>query len=288
MEPMKIGFIGAGLMGAGMVRQLAGAGHSVRLYARTASKAADLPAELAPTIRDGVEGMDLACCCVTDSADVAQVVEEILKAENPPRVLVELSTIAPSVARKLAARCAGKGIGYLDCPVSGGPEGAASGTLAIMCGGDAAHLQVASPALDAMGDPAKRMHFGPVGSGLVAKLVNNMLVASITAATIEALGVGQREGLDPAVLREAVLAATGASWQLQYRIPNALAGNFAAGFTTDNLRKDLGHAADLAPGPTPFLELSRRLYDGVDGSLDFVALAREFMDLPAPTERDSR
>ncbi len=284
---MRIGFVGAGLMGAGMVRQLVGAGHTVRLYARTASKAAGLPAELVSTITAAVEGMDLACSCVTDSADVVQVVEAILRADNPPPVLVELSTIAPSVARELAARCEARGVNYLDCPVSGGPEGAASGTLAIMCGGDARSLAVAAPALDVMGDPAKRVHFGPVGSGLVAKLVNNMLVASITAATVEALGVGQREGLDPAVLREAVLAATGASWQLQYRIPNALAGNFAAGFTTDNLRKDLGHAAALTPGPTPFLELSRHLYDDVDGSLDFVALARYFMDLPASTERDS-
>lgn len=284
---MRIGFVGAGLMGAGMVRQLVGAGHTVRLYARTASKAAGLPAELVSTITAAVEGMDLACSCVTDSADVVQVVEAILRADNPPPVLVELSTIAPSVARELAARCEARGVNYLDCPVSGGPEGAASGTLAIMCGGDARSLAVAAPALDVMGDPAKRVHFGPVGSGLVAKLVNNMLVASITAATVEALGVGQREGLDPAVLREAVLAATGASWQLQYRIPNALAGNFAAGFTTDNLRKDLGHAAALTPGPTPFLKLSRHLYDDVDGSLDFVALARHFMDLPASTERDS-
>ncbi len=284
---MRIGFVGAGLMGAGMVRQLVGAGHTVRLYARTASKAAGLPAELVSTITAAVEGMDLACSCVTDSADVVQVVEAILRADNPPPVLVELSTIAPSVARELAARCEARGVNYLDCPVSGGPEGAASGTLAIMCGGDARSLAAAAPALDVMGDPAKRVHFGPVGSGLVAKLVNNMLVASITAATVEALGVGQREGLDPAVLREAVLAATGASWQLQYRIPNALAGNFAAGFTTDNLRKDLGHAAALTPGPTPFLKLSRHLYDDVDGSLDFVALARHFMDLPASTERDS-
>ena len=281
---MKIGFVGAGLMGSGMVTRLAAAGHEVSLFARSPAKAAGLPATLAPTVTAAIDGADLACSCVTDSADVARVVDEILLAGNPPAVLVELSTIAPSVARELAAKCAARGVAYLDCPVSGGPEGAASGTLSIMCGGDLAALGVAAPALDAMGDRAKRMHFGPVGSGLVAKLVNNMLVASITAATIEALGVGQREGLDPAQLREAVLGATGASWQLQHRIPNALAGNFAAGFTTDNLRKDLGHAADLSPEKTPFLALSRRLYADVEGSLDFVALAREFMDLPIATE----
>ena len=92
--------------------------------------------------------------------------------------MVEMSTIAPAVARELAERCAARGVAYLDCPVSGGTAGAAEGTLAIMCGGDAEALERAAPALDAMGDPAKRVHCGPVGLGLVAKLVNNMLVAS--------------------------------------------------------------------------------------------------------------
>lgn len=277
---MRVGFIGAGLMGAGMVRCLAGAGHEVHLYARTPAKAAGLPATLHPDVASAVAGADLACSCVTDSDDVRGVVDALLASESPPPVLVELSTIAPSVAAELAERCAARGVAYLDCPVSGGPQGAAAGSLAIMCGGDPAALAAAAPALDAMGDPAKRVHFGTVGTGLVAKLVNNMLVATITAATLEALGAGQRAGVDPVALRESILAATGASWQLEHRIPNAFTGDFAAGFTTDNLRKDLGHAAGIARGPMPFLDLARGLYADVDGSLDFVALAERFMDVP--------
>ena len=210
---LRVGFVGAGLMGAGMVRNLAAAGHRVRLYARTPARAAGLPAELAPGAAQAVDGADIACSCVTDSDDVREVVLAMLEAPAPPPVLVEMSTIAPAVARELAAASAERGVAYCDCPVSGGPAGAEAGTLAIMCGGEAWALERARPALDAMGDPAKRVHCGPVGSGLVAKLVNNLLVAVISAATAEALAVGQRAGVDPALLREVVLRSSGSSWR---------------------------------------------------------------------------
>ncbi len=134
---MRIGFVGAGLMGSGMVRNLAAAGHDVVLYARSPSRARDLPAAPAPSVAEAVDGADLACSCVTDSDDVREVVAGVLAAPAPPPALVEMSTIAPAVARELAAGCAARGVAYLDCPVSGGPAGAAAGTLAFMCGGDA-------------------------------------------------------------------------------------------------------------------------------------------------------
>jgi len=279
---VRIGFVGAGLMGAGMVRNLAAAGHEVRLYARTPAKAAGLPATLAAGVTDAVDGADLACSCVTDSPDVQAIVADLLAAAAPPPVLVELSTIGPAVARELAAQCATRGVGYLDCPVSGGPAGAETGTLAIMCGGEAADLERAAPALDAMGDPAKRLHCGPVGAGLVAKLVNNLMAASIAASTAEALGLGQRAGVDPALLREVVRGATGASWQLEFLFPRVLAGDHRPGFTARNLVKDLGHARALADGaPLPFGDVVSALFAEVPGDLDYGAVARRFMDLPS-------
>ncbi len=278
---MRIGFVGAGLMGSGMVRNLAAAGHEVHLYARTPSKAAGLPATLAASVTEAGEGADLACSCVTDSPDVREVVAGLLAAQAPPPMLVELSTIAPAVARELASDCADRGVAYLDCPVSGGPPGAEAGTLAIMCGGDPEALERAAPALDAMGDPARRVRCGPVGAGLVAKLVNNLLAAVISAGTAEALGLGQRAGVDPAVLRRVVLGATGASWQLENLFPRVLAGDHRPGFTARNLVKDLGHARGLDPDAAlPFGQTAAALFAEVPGDLDYGAVARRFMDLP--------
>lgn len=279
---MRIGFVGAGLMGAGMVRNLAAAGHEVRLYARTPDRARDLPATLVAGPAEAADGADLFASCVTDSPDVRQVVDAMLAAPRPAPVLVEMSTIAPAVARELAERCAARGVAYLDCPVSGGPTGAAAGTLAIMCGGDADALARATPALDAMGDPEKRFHCGPVGQGLVAKLVNNMLVASITAATAEALGAGQRAGLDPALAREVVMRSSGDSWQLRNLFPRVLAGDHVPGFTVRNLLKDLGHARDLDEREQRLAGEARALLERSDPDADYGALARWLMDLPAP------
>lgn len=277
---LRVGFVGAGLMGAGMVRNLAAAGHEVSLYARTPEKARGLPAVLAPDVASAVAGRDVACSSVTDSGDVAEVVDALLAAPAPPPVLVELSTIAPAVARDLAGRCAPRGVAYLDCPVSGGPPGAEAGTLAVMCGGPADALARAAPVLDAIGDPAKRVHCGPVGAGLVAKLVNNLLVAVIAAGTAETLGVGQRAGLDPAVARDVVLRSTGASWQLEHLFPRVLAGDHRPGFRARDLRKDLGHARDLAAGPLAIGDAAAALFDEVPGELDYGAVARLLMDLP--------
>lgn len=277
---MRIAFVGLGLMGAPMVRNLVAAGHTVTGYARTPARAAALGIPLAADIATAVAEADVLCVCVTDSADTRQVVTAAITAPRPPRLVIDFSTIAPAVARAVADDCAARGIAFVDCPVSGGPPGAEAGTLAVMCGGDAAALEVAAPVLDAVGDPAKRVHCGPVGAGLVAKLVNNLLVAVISAATAEALGLGQRAGLDPAVQRQVLMAASGDSWQLRNLFPRVLAGDHRPGFTVRNLLKDLGHARDLADPPPAFGELATSLLEAVDPDADYGAVARLFMDLP--------
>jgi 3-hydroxyisobutyrate dehydrogenase-like beta-hydroxyacid dehydrogenase len=280
---MRIGFVGAGLMGAGMVRNLAAAGHEVHLYARRPESAAGLPVAVAGSVAAAMDGADIGMSCVTDSPDVEEVVRAMLAARTRPPVMVETSTIAPSVARALAEECRRAGVGYLDCPLSGGPPGAAAGTLAVMVGGDADALEHARPALDAIGDPERRVHCGDVGLGLVAKLVNNLLVAVIAAGTAEALGVGQRAGLDPALAREVVMRASGDSWQLRNLFPRVVAGDHRPGFTTRNLLKDLGHASDLHGAPLALGDAARSLLDQTPADLDYGAVARLLMELPEPT-----
>ncbi len=267
-------------MGAGMIRNLAGAGYEVRVYARTASRAEGLPAIPVANVAAAVDGANLLLLSITDSDDVIEVVAAAMAAPVPPLCIVDTSTIAPAAAREAARMAAAGGCEYLDCPVSGGPPGADAGTLAVMCGGSAAGIATAAPVLNAIGDPAKRVHCGPVGSGLVAKLVNNLLVAIISAGTAEALGMGQRAGVDPAVLTRVVGAASGDSWQLQNLFPRVLRGDNRPGFRARDLRKDLGHARDLAGGPLAIGDAASALFDQVDGALDYGAVARLLMDLP--------
>jgi len=277
---MRVGVVGAGLMGAGMIRNLADAGYEVRVYARTASRAEGLPAIPVADVAAAVDGANLLLLSVTDSDDVIEVVGAAMAAPVPPLIIVDTSTIAPAAAREAAVLAAAGGCEYLDCPVSGGPPGANAGTLAVMCGGSAAGMSAAAPVLNAIGDPAKRVHCGPVGSGLVAKLVNNLLVAIISAGTAEAFGMGQRAGVDPAVLTRVVGAASGDSWQLQNLFPRVLRGDHRAGFRARDLRKDLGHARDLAGAPLAIGDAASALFDQVDGALDYGAVARLLMDLP--------
>lgn len=278
---MHVAFVGIGLMGSGMVRNLVAAGHEVVGWARTPSRVTGTGVPLAPDLAAALRGADALCVCVTDSDDAAQVVRAALAAGAPPLV-IDFSTIAPAVARTLHAECAARGVAHLDCPVSGGPPGAEAGTLAVMCGGEADAVARAAPLLDAVGDPAKRVHCGPSGAGLVAKLVNNLLVAVIAAATAEALGLGQRAGLEPEIQRQVLMASSGDSWQLRNLFPRVLAGDHRPGFTTRNLLKDLGHAADLSETPLAFGGLARGLLERVDPDLDYGAVARLLMDLPGP------
>lgn len=277
---MRVGVVGAGLMATGMIRNIAAGGHEVVVHARTPAKAEGLPASMAPDVATAVDGADISLLSVTDSADVLDVVRQAMSAASPPPVIIDTSTIAPAAAREAAAIAAAGGSEYLDCPVSGGPPGAAAGTLAVMCGGSADDVAAAAPVLDLIGDPAKRVHCGPVGSGLVAKLVNNLLVAIISAGTAEAFGIGQRAGVAPEVLAQVVTASSGDSWQLRNLFPRVMAGDHAPGFRTRDLRKDLGHARDLAGRPLHMGDPVYDLFTQVDGSLDYGAVARLFMDLP--------
>lgn len=288
-EPARVGFVGLGVMGLPMARNLLKAGYEVSGWGRreeTARRAAGAGVEIRGSLAAVAADADFLVTMVTTSSDVEAVVlgpSGLLAAARPGTVLVDMSTIAPSTSRRLAAECAARGVVFLDAPVSGGSFGAEAGTLSIMAGGDEAGFARARPLFEAMGDPARCFHTGGVGSGEVVKLVNNMLVGAIAASTLEALLLGVRAGVPLRTLVDVVSVSSGGSTQLEGQLRlRGLAGKFEPGFATDLLAKDLGLALDLAAERgqrVPFAELARETFARSQaaghGSDDYSALLRE-------------
>lgn len=247
---LRVGFIGLGAMGLPMARNIAKAGFPLTVWARHPKSAETLRSDgtgWANSPQDLASRSDAVISMVTNSPDVHDLVmreDGILAGARKGCVIIDMSTIAPSVSRELAGRCAERGVAFLDAPVSGGTQGAEAGTLSIMVGGDTQAFQRAQPILNATG---KRVfHVGPSGSGEVIKLVNNTLVAIIAAGTAEALLMGRKAGADVGVMAEVIGASTGASWQLANQFPlRAFSGSFQPGFMTNLLLKDLRLALDL-------------------------------------------
>jgi 3-hydroxyisobutyrate dehydrogenase-like beta-hydroxyacid dehydrogenase len=202
---------------------------------------------------------------VTNSPDVQELMcgsHGILAGAAGGLIVVDTSTIAPSVSRALAGAASEKGVALLDAPVSGGTQGAQAGTLTVMAAGDATAFEKARPVLEALGKNI--FHVGPSGAGQVIKLVNNILVGVIAGATAEALVLGAKAGADVATMAQVVGVSAGASWQLANQFPiRAFNGSFKPGFMTDLLCKDLGLALELGEemcSPLFFTALARQLY----------------------------
>ena len=279
---MRVGFVGAGLMGAPMVRRLVEAGHHVTVSSRDPDRLADTGWPVVGSPAEAAEGAEVVCSIVPDSPEVAAVVDSVLKTAGTGTVIVEMSTISPTTARELASRCAAAGVDYLDCPVSGGPVGADAGTLAIWVGGPEAALERARPVLDVIGQADRVRHCGAVGAGLAVKLANNFLGAVNAAASAEALALAREAGVDPALVVEAVSDGTGANWQLANLYPRkVLRGDFEPGFRITHMLKDLRIAAEVAGElglDLPELALARaRLEEArarFGDDLDYGAVAR--------------
>lgn len=265
---LRVGFIGLGAMGMHMARNIMTAGFPLTVWARrpeTAEALRQEGAEWAESPAALAGASDIVITIVTNSPDVQVLVtgdHGLLAGARPGLVIVDMSTIAPAVTRSLAERCARQEVALLDAPVSGGTQGAEKGTLAIMVGGETDAFDRARPVLAAMGD--KIFHVGPSGAGEVIKLVNNMLVGAIAAATAEALVLGVKAGADVATMAQVIGASTGSSWQLANQFPlRAFSGTFTPGFMTDLLIKDLGLALDLGAeehAPLFLTSLTRQLY----------------------------
>lgn len=257
----RIGFIGLGIMGEGMARNLLRANFSLRVWNRTASRveplvdagatAASSPAELAAQ-------SDIIITCVSDTPDVEAVLlgpDGVIEGAQPGALVIDMSTINPLVTRTIAARLNERGVQMLDAPVSGGSEGAARGTLSIMVGGDAADVERAMPVLRAMGTTIT--HVGAQGDGQMVKLVNQILVVGNALAMSEALLFAQAGGLDLQKTLEAVSPGAAGSWMLSNRGPQILARDWRPGFTIDLQQKDLRLVLDAADAlGTPMLGAS--------------------------------
>jgi len=238
---LRVGFAGLGAMGLPMARNLHRAGLLTAAWNRTAAKAetlcAETGAEAAATPAALAAQCDVVVTCVSADQDLLDVVEAMAPALRAGAIVVDCSTVAARTARAAAARLAEVGAGFLDCPVSGGTEGAVAGTLSIMVGGAAEHLEGARPALEAMGSTI--VHMGPAGAGQAAKATNQIMVAGINQAVTEALAFGRAQGLPMEKVIAALEKGAAGNWFLSKRGPTMIRGEFPLGFKVALHAKDL-------------------------------------------------
>jgi 3-hydroxyisobutyrate dehydrogenase len=243
MGSERVGFVGLGIMGRGMSRNLLDAGHDLTVWNRTPERAdplveagatlADSPAQLAGRV-------DVVISCVSDTPDVKEVLlgdAGVVAGADAGTLVIDCSTISPQVTRDIAAALAERNIEMLDAPVSGGSEGAANGTLSIMVGGPEEQFTRARPLFDAMGDTVT--HVGGHGDGQAVKLVNQILVVHNMLGVSEALLLAAAEGLDLERTLDAVSGGAAGSWMLSNRGPQAIVRDWSPGFTIDLQQKDL-------------------------------------------------
>ena len=250
-EPRDVAFLGLGVMGYPMAGHLAGAGHRVTVYNRTAAKSAEWVAAhggaSAPTPAAAATAADIVFACVGNDDDLRSVTlgdAGAFAGMKNGALFVDHTTASASVARELAAAAAAKGLRFVDAPVSGGNLGAINGALTVMCGGDEGAFAEARPVAMAF---AKAMTLlGPSGSGQLAKMVNQIAIAGLVQGLSEAIAFGERSGLDMKAVLEVIGKGAAQSWQMDNRGPTMIDGKFDFGFAVDWMRKDLGMALEEA------------------------------------------
>lgn len=245
---MRVGFVGLGAMGSHMARNLKRAALLTAVWNRTAEKGRSLAAELgveAPaTLAELATGVDAIVICVSADSDVLEVVRALAPGLASGSLVIDCSTVAADTARKAAELLAKQGVEFLDCPVSGGVEGAREGTLAIMSGGTTQAFERAHPVLEAMGRTIT--HFGPTGSGQAAKATNQIMCAGIIEAVSEAMAFARAQGLPLEKLIDTLGKGAGSSWYFVHRAPNMARGSYPAGFRVRLHAKDLTICRDMA------------------------------------------
>ena len=267
MTQPTVGFIGLGIMGRGMARNIANAGFPLFVYNRTASRMAELAdvgAKPTTSPADVARHCDIIITCVSDTPDVEAVItgpDGVIHGLKPGALVIDMSTISPQATVALAEQIRAHGGTMLDAPVSGGSEGAAKGTLSIMVGGDADDFNRAFPVFQAMGKNI--VHVGAQGAGQTVKLVNQILVVGNALAMSEALLFAQAGGVDLQKALTAVSGGAAGSWMLSNRGPQILNRDWRPGFTIDLQQKDLRlvlAAADEVGVPLPGTALIFQLY----------------------------
>ncbi len=247
----KLAFLGLGVMGFPMAGHLAARGHQVTVYNRNPAKAATWVAKhgqaSAPTPRAAARGADFVMACVGNDDDLRQVCtgpDGAFAGMSGGAVFVDHTTVSAQVTRELAEVAGSLGLGYLDAPLSGGQAGAENGQLSIMCGGQQAQFDRAEPVLAAYARICRRL--GEVGSGQLAKMMNQICIAGLMQGLSEALAFGQKAGLDGAAVVEVISQGAAGSWQMVNRHKTMLEDRFDFGFAVDWMRKDLGICLDTA------------------------------------------
>ncbi|CAA0116358.1 3-hydroxyisobutyrate dehydrogenase [Halioglobus japonicus] len=287
-----VAFIGLGNMGGPMAKNLLAAGHTVVVFDLSAQACEQLQAAGAEVAGSAVEaalGRDYVISMLPAGKHVAATYlgdDGLLAKLDGTTTILDCSTIDAATARQVGEAASERGIGFMDSPVSGGVAAAAAGTLAFMCGGDAATFEKAELILKDMGKNI--FHAGPAGAGQVAKGCNNMLLAIHMIGTCEALEMGARNGLDPKVLSDIMLASSGRNWSLEVYnpypevMPTAPASNdYKPGFMVDLMVKDLGLAMEIAQQcevDNAMGQLARELYgqhqEAGNGQRDFSSILR--------------
>ncbi|MGA3214889.1 MAG: NAD(P)-dependent oxidoreductase [Acidimicrobiales bacterium] len=281
----RVGFAGLGTMGSAMAANLARAGFELGVWNRTPGRAEPLKALGAAEVgspRELASAADVVVTCVTDSPQLGEVIfgpDGLAEGFAAGSLLVDCSTISPGSAREFAARLADQGVAMLDAPVSGGSEGAAAGTLTILVGGEPGEVARAHDVLAAMGRTIT--HLGPIGSGQVAKAVNQVILCGTYLGVAEGMVLAIKAGMDPEAVVAALSGGAAGSWVLNNRSGRMIDDRYPLGFKIALHRKDMAIALELARSAgavLPVASIAATFEDGLiaegHGEDDNSALAR--------------
>jgi 2-hydroxy-3-oxopropionate reductase len=290
--PPTVGFIGLGLMGKPMAKNLLARGFPLVVHSRSPGPVDELVAAGAARAASPAEVARRALRIVTmlpDSPDVEQVLEGsdgVFSAVQPDTIVIDCSSISPAVTQRLAEGARAAGAVLLDAPVSGGEIGAVSGTLSIMVGGDAAAYAEVKPIFEAMGNPERIIRIGDSGAGQICKVCNQMVIGGTLVAVSEAFALARKAGVDAARVRDALLGGFAASRVLEVHGERILKGNYTPGFRAQLYGKDYRIASETLAAhgtPAPAAALVHALVTALiaagRGADDYSALATVIFDL---------
>jgi 3-hydroxyisobutyrate dehydrogenase len=286
---IKVGVIGLGNMGGGMAATLAAKGFDVSGFDLSEAALAAAHANGVNSVPDRAALIERSQVLIL-SLPKAEHVEAVCLGENgilqlgrEGLIVIDTTTSTPEASRKVAADLKAKGISFMDAPVSGGPKGAASGTMSMLIGADEADLARALPVLEGMS--GVRTHVGSVGAGNVAKIANNMLAACHLISTAEAVSMAAKAGVDPQRLLEGLNAGSGRSGATQVMFPTwVLNKAYNSGFSMGLMRKDVGLASDLTHALALDLPLSRTVAELWKASAESLADGEDFCAIVQRTD----
>jgi 2-hydroxy-3-oxopropionate reductase len=292
MAPETIGFIGLGVMGKPMAKNLIKAGHQLVVHSRTRASvdevaAAGAAAAVSPA--DVARRTTMVITMLPDTGDVELVLtgpDGVLSALQPGAIVADMSSISPTATKRLAGLVADRGGSMLDAPVSGGEIGAINGSLSIMVGGDEAAFARARPVFEAMGTAERIVHIGASGAGQVCKICNQVAIGGALAGVSEAFALAKKAGVDAARVRQALLGGFAASRVLEVHGERMLNANYKPGFRTTLYQKDLRLANEAAsangvamPGTALVAQLVNALVASGGGDLDYAAMGTVLFEL---------